>query len=147
MVCRSGPDRMQIAPLLKNIDVILQSKLNYKAYITQLDSIFTDSINTPSKTIISKILQINIDGITSNSTFTIPEDLPIIHYIKKKKNKNKPLKETLYKNITVKDLCIIISTLLRYKEYEPMFDGTPRTIKWFYNNIESNNKYIDLFNT
>ena len=78
MVCRSGPDRMQIAPLLKNIDVILQSKLNYKAYITQLDSIFTGSINTPSKTIISKILQINIDGITSNSTFTIPEDTPII---------------------------------------------------------------------
>ena len=145
MVCRSGPDRMQIKPLVQNINEILGCTLNYESYLTQLDLIFTGSIRTKSKKKIGDILQTNIDGITTEGSFTIPEKIPIIHY-EKKTTKTNDLYP--YKPIRVKDLCIIISTLLRYKEYEPMFHQDKTfSIKWFYNTMQSNNKYTDLFNT
>ena len=160
IVCKSGPGRMQINRLQKDIELILQSAplkpgnvsskvtLNYNKYIQQLKGKFTPSNMSTSQTIISKSLQLYIDGINNDNEYKIPENIPIINY-KKKTQKNKK-NIYPYKKLTVNDLCIIISTLLRYKEYEPMFyqlkKFTPTTKKWFYNNNESNNKYIDIFN-
>ena len=171
IVCKSGPGRMQINRLQKDIELILQSTLppmsgpplipavvsskkkkkvtlNYNTYIQQLKGLFTTSNIPTMQAIISESLQLYIDGINNDNEYEIPENIPIINYKKKPKKNEKNIYP--YKKIYVNDLCIIISTLLRFKEYEPMFylskTFTPTTKKWFYNNNESNNKYIDIFN-
>ena len=135
-VCKSGNQRMQLGRLQKDIYLLLNnSTLDYNKYIDTLNETFTGASNKQTKKIISKSLLLYIDGISNESNYTIPEDIPIIHYIKRKKRPG------------VTDLCIIISTLLRYKEFESMFyESKTYSNRWFYNNNESNNKYKQIFN-
>ena len=139
IICANGPSRIQKNRLIKDIELLLDTTLDYYEYIEQFKSKFSDDIIPVILQNVGNKLKIYIDGI--ESSYDTPEN-PIVHYIYKSKNTSKA-----YKKITIKDFCLIVSVLLRYKEYEHMFyDSIDFDKKWFYNNEESNNKYIEIFN-
>ena len=144
IVCKSGPPRIRIKRLQKDIHTILNITLNHSAYVNNIQSLFVN--DTEIFNLISKSLQIDFEDSTITD-YSIPNGIPIIHF--DTRNSTQGLTYKPYKKTTVKDLCKMISILLRYKEYGPMFiKNTNKTIrpKWFYNNLESNNKYFQIFN-
>ena len=143
VICANGPSRIQKPKLIEDIQHILNTSLDFYEHIGNLTELFQskyDDSNIPIMiTNVSNKLKVYIDGI--DTEYSTPENI-IIHYKFKSGDFEKP-----YKKTTISDFCVVITTLLRYKEYESMFDpSVTHNEKWFYNNEESNNKYKEIYN-